>query len=388
MTSTIASTGTGERFAGFDGLRAIAALSIVALHVASATGAVAATRLGAYFARLDVGVTVFFVISGFLLYRPFVAAHLGLRPAGSLRRYCWRRAMRIYPAYWVALTAAVLVFGSTELRGGWDYARHYLLVQIYQPDYGLAGIVPAWTLAVEVSFYALLPVYAFALGRATRRLPVQRRVRVELAVPIGLYVAAMAWRWVLVTERGTDAVSARWLPALADWFALGLLLAVVHAAAELDGRCARIRNAADRHGLALVVGAAAAYVTVCNIGLPVDGTSGNVADDLTRQVLFGAVAAFLVASVALGRGGAAVQRALEHPLAVTIGTVSYGVFLWHFDWIEQLVAWGALDWVRDLRTPSVMFLTVALSTATATASWLLVERPLLRGRRARRMVRA
>ena len=75
------------------------------------------------------------------------------------------------PAYWVALTAAIVLFGATKLSGFWDYARHYLLVQIYQPKYGLAGIVPTWTLAVELSFYATLPLYAWVLGAVTSANP-------------------------------------------------------------------------------------------------------------------------------------------------------------------------------------------------------------------------
>src|SRR5262249_56583832 len=126
-----ATAAEGDRLVGFDGLRAIAALAIVALHVTSATGAVSATSLGRYFARLDVGVTIFFVISAFLLYRPYVVAHLGGTPAQSLGAYWWRRLLRIFPAYWIALTGAILFFRTTALHGFWDYARHYLLVQIY-----------------------------------------------------------------------------------------------------------------------------------------------------------------------------------------------------------------------------------------------------------------
>ena len=117
----------------------------------------------------------FFVISAFLLYRPFVASHFAEREPVALGAYWWRRALRIFPAYWVALTAAILFFGTTTLSGFWDYARHYLLVQIYQPDYGLAGIVPTWTLAVELSFYALLPVYAWVLAALTRDRAIGRR---------------------------------------------------------------------------------------------------------------------------------------------------------------------------------------------------------------------
>jgi peptidoglycan/LPS O-acetylase OafA/YrhL len=199
-SSTPASLARG-RFAGFDGLRAVAALAIVVLHVTSATGAVGATSLGRYFARLDVGVTIFFLISAFLLYRPFVDAHLHGQGSVALRVFWWRRGLRIFPAYWVALTAAIVVFGATSLHGFWDYTRHYLLVQIYQPKYGLAGIVPTWTLAVELSFYAALPAYAWVLGAITRRQPVQRRVATEIAGAVLLYAFGLAWHVGVITTR-------------------------------------------------------------------------------------------------------------------------------------------------------------------------------------------
>lgn len=354
-----------ERLAGFDGLRALAALLIVVLHVTSATG-----EVNSYTARLDIGVAVFFVISGFLLYRPFAAAHLGQRGVVSLRRFWLRRVVRIYPAYWVALTAAIVAFGSTELEGAWDHARHYLLVQIYEPAYGLAGIIPAWTLAVEVSFYAALPLYAAAIGALTSRAPVARRVPVELAAAGMLYAGALAWRWILVSERGTDAVSARWLPAMADWFALGILLAVAHVSLPDESPLrARLTRAAP----AMPVLALLSYVAVCNIGLPTDGTSGTVADDMLRQVLFGAFGCFLVATAAFGGESTTARRALAHPVAVAVGTVSYGVFLWHFDWIEQLGAWDVTS------TAPMLFAALGLAGLTATLSWLALERPLLRG---------
>jgi peptidoglycan/LPS O-acetylase OafA/YrhL len=370
---------TKSRLAGFDGLRALAALAIVALHVTSATGAVTATGLGRYFARLDVGVTIFFVISGFLLYRPFVRSHLGARGKIALGSFWWRRALRIFPAYWVALIAAILLFQSTSLHGFWDYARHFLLVQIYQPKYGLAGIVPTWTLAVELSFYLTLPLYAWVLGAITRRQAVQRRVVTEIAGAVLLYAFGLAWHIGVITTRDTNAVSARWLPAMADWFALGIFLAVVCSASDVWELAAATRRFVDRFADGAFVLAILAFVAVCNIGLPVDGTSGTVREDVVREVLFGIVAALLVAPAALGLTHRGVgMRLLDSRIAVAIGTVSYGVFLWHYVWIGQLYSWGVFDWMRSARTISVFVITLALTFACAIASWFVVEKPLLR----------
>ena len=214
--------------------------------------------------------------------------------------FWWRRGLRIFPAYWVALTAAIVLFGATSLSGFWDYARHYFLVQIYQPNYGLSGIVPTWTLAVELSFYVALPVYAWVLGALTRGRPPVRRVATEIAGAVLLYAFGLAWHIGVITTRDTNAVSARWLPAMTDWFAIGILLAVLCSAARIWPVAATLRQFVDRYADGAFVLAFLTYVLVCNIGLPVDGSSGTVRQDVAREVLFGLVALFLVAPAALG----------------------------------------------------------------------------------------
>src|SRR4051812_10841150 len=97
------------RFPLFDSLRAIAALSVLGFHAAFAAGVYNSdSPLRPFTLRLDVGVSVFFLISGFLLYRPFVKARMaGVKPPAT-GPYAWRRFLRIVPAYWVALTVIAL----------------------------------------------------------------------------------------------------------------------------------------------------------------------------------------------------------------------------------------------------------------------------------------
>ncbi len=98
-----------ERFPLVDGLRAIAALSVVVYHVGLVSGLNEGGG-GAHYAfqRLNVGVTLFFVISGFLLYRPYVNARLRGTPRPTARQFFRRRLLRIVPAYWAALAILVV----------------------------------------------------------------------------------------------------------------------------------------------------------------------------------------------------------------------------------------------------------------------------------------
>jgi peptidoglycan/LPS O-acetylase OafA/YrhL len=368
------------RFPCFDGLRAIAASTIVLFHVASTEGATAASGYGRYLARLDVGVAVFFVVSGFLLYRPFVVAHLGGRPVSRWRAFWWRRIVRIYPAYWVALTAAIVVFHNTNLHGFVDYARHYALLQIYRPHFGLDGIVQTWTLAIEVSFYAALPLYAGLVGRITARAPRARALAVELIAVGLLYIMGLAVRAAIFSTHGTSAPATRWLPAQLDLFALGIGLAVVSGAGAegVPDAIARPLRWLGDHALASWALAGVAFVIVCNIGLPTTFKNGTHAQELARQVLYGFTAFFLVVPAVFGsqeRG--VVRRALRSRPAVAVGIVSYGVFLWHFDWMRQLVDFGVLRHVHELRFLVLLVLTSVLTLVTATLSWFFVERPAL-----------
>src|SRR5436190_22125275 len=82
------------RFPLVDSLRAIAALAVLVTHTAFLSGANEFSSYGRYTARLDVGVTVFFVITGFLLYRPFVRARIDGGRGPRVRDYARRRVLR------------------------------------------------------------------------------------------------------------------------------------------------------------------------------------------------------------------------------------------------------------------------------------------------------
>ena len=217
------------RFPLLDSVRAIAALSVLVFHAGfwsdiTLTG----SALAPFLSRLGVGVTIFFVISGFLLYRPFVRARLEGSPPPRATAYGWRRALRILPAYWVALTVIALAIPKPDTFQPDHAVAYYGLLQIYG-DLALGGITQAWTLCVEVTFYALLPLWALAL----RRLPAT--VRSELIALAVLAAAGTAWilAAVLSAPDPDHANTGRmllWLPAYLDHFALGMALAVVSVA--------------------------------------------------------------------------------------------------------------------------------------------------------------
>ena len=74
------------------------------------------TWYGPFTTRLNLGVTIFFLISGFLIYRPFVNSRMNGAPATPLARFLERRFLRIFPAYWLALTLLAIAPGLPDVR--------------------------------------------------------------------------------------------------------------------------------------------------------------------------------------------------------------------------------------------------------------------------------
>src|SRR2546423_1505118 len=162
-----------RRFPLIDSLRAIAAIMVLCAHAGPPAGAElagAATR--PFVPRLNSSLTIFFVISAFLLYRPFVHHRVlgGQRP--ELRSYALGRFLRIAPAFWLALTVIALILPRPGVLSG-DWWIFYGFGQIYGVHL-FGGISATWSLCIEVAFYACLPLFVVAMARVPGRMVVTR----------------------------------------------------------------------------------------------------------------------------------------------------------------------------------------------------------------------
>jgi peptidoglycan/LPS O-acetylase OafA/YrhL len=140
-----------------DGVRGLAALAIVAHHASFATGRTYdGDLLADVNARLDVGVAVFFALSGFLLLEPYARRIVVDAVFPSKRKFWTRRAVRVYPAFWVALVIQ-LALGVIMVKGIVGFLLAASLTHIYVADHLVTGITQSWTVATEIGFYVLLP---------------------------------------------------------------------------------------------------------------------------------------------------------------------------------------------------------------------------------------
>jgi peptidoglycan/LPS O-acetylase OafA/YrhL len=397
----VAPPGGNPRFRLLDALRGIAVLAVVVFHVTLVSGFLARPILGDAAAVLGtVGPILFFALSGFLLYRPWVAARVGGMPAPRAAVYARRRALRILPAYWVALTVLAVFPGIAGVFSG-DGWRYYGFLQLYAQDTVGRGIPVAWTLCVEVSFYLVLPLWALAFRRV-------RRLRVELAA-LALVAVAGAAVQLAAAHLAISHLLASSLLGECTWFALGMALALASVSATRgDSFAMRASNAvAQRPGLCWVC-AGAAFAGLVWLHRDSGGVLGIIAA-LSRAQPYGrtladlgltaAVLALLIAPAVFGdqRGGVPRRLLAWGPLA-WLGLVSYGVYLWHLTIAEFLAlpasrpefsatGLGLADSLGRAATPVLFALVLGASCAVAALSYRFVELPFLR-RKDPRPVRA
>lgn len=384
------------RFPGLDGLRALAAFAVLVTHAGDAAPAVVpraawnllgvSLPIGRAIYQLNLGVEVFFVVSAFLVYRPFLASHVLRRDHPEPVRFLWKRACRIFPAYWVALFVIVGVSAMKTLPNAETVLTHTFLVYGYDPLRwygGNIGLRHSWTLVVEIAFYAFVPLWAWILrGVARLRAPSdpsaagRRALRIEtvgaaLLVPVG---PATIW-W---TAHGHSVPTPlRVLPAYLAAFGAGMLLAAWSVAAELRATPGRMTSFATRLGGWWWVAAAvvfAAFVKIVHIDpLGIMTARQLAAERLTHAV----VATLIVLPAVIGAGNGGRLRRFLHwrPLAL-VGLVSYGFYLWHYFVLDTLqhhvftdAGWGGFV--------AMVAITAVAATAIGALSWRWIERPFI-----------
>ncbi|OBH03741.1 acyltransferase [Mycobacterium sp. E1747] len=341
-----------------EGMRACAAMGVVVTHVAFQTGHSSGVS-GRLFGRFDLAVAVFFALSGFLLWRAHAAAARGLRPRPRTGHYLRSRAVRIMPAYVVAVVVILSLLPDADHASPTVWLANLTLTQIYVPLTLTGGLTQMWSLSVEVSFYLALPLLALL----ARRLPVGARV------PVIAALAALSWAWGWVPiHSGAGTNPLNWPPAFFSWFAAGMLLAEwVHNPIGLPARLARRR-------VVMAVIAAVAYLVAAS---PLAGPEGLIPGTATQfavKTAAGSLVAFaLVAPLVLDRIDTP-HRLLGSTVMVTLGRWSYGLFVWHLAALAMVFpVLGTFAFTG--RMPSVLVLTLIFGWAIAAVSYGLVESP-------------
>ena len=343
--SVVATDGEGLRFSGFNALRALAALGVVAAHTLTTSSLTSLPKF--VVENLATGVALFFVISGFLLWRPF-AASLGDRARVSVRRFFANRALRIVPLYAVIVLVVFFATESHPAEAVLRLVRALTFTGVYVGD----DLLPvAWSLDDEVAFYLLLPVL-FLVLMAWRR-PQQR-----LMLGVGIIAVLSIVSLVALALTPQDQAITGGPVTKFHLFGLGMLLASLHV------RWPKY-NLSPR---ALALGAAGVVAAFSVSGFAYE----------QHLYVFNPVcglASFLfVGIVAFSGPQARLTRVLSLSPLVFLGEISYGIYLWHEAIHHVLFNEGVLS---SSYIPG--FLEIAICTiALATGTYYLVEKPALR----------
>ncbi|HJQ37771.1 MAG TPA: acyltransferase [Thermoanaerobaculia bacterium] len=330
-----------------DGIRALAILIVLFAHFAPPQW-----TKNPYASIGYLGVELFFVLSGFLI----TGILLGDREAvatgqytrwRSMTRFYLRRAVRIFPTYYLVLAFALAAgLGITKSSFGWFAAY---LTNFYIVRHGPPGSsTHLWSLAVEEQFYLIWPMLVLFL-----------RGRLLPAALAAIGMGGLVFRHVAAFPYADYL-----LFACLDYLAAGAALALV------------FRRSPAKLPLvlrwSLVVAAIAAAAA-----LFVSGKTNWI------NTAFAALSVWLVGRAATGFGGP-FGRWLQSPPMVYVGRISYGLYLYHLFIPEGLGKAAAFYGVEFSLSPIERLLVAALAFAIAAASWHFVELPLQRWRRSMR----
>jgi peptidoglycan/LPS O-acetylase OafA/YrhL len=398
--------------------RGVAALMVLVTHVGFTSGAGITGTWAGWLARLDFGVALFFLLSGFLLFRPFVQAAYGFRPPVEVGAYLRRRYVRLYPAFVITLVA--VYFTLPESR---DYAKSlwiqtFFMVQNYFTAFGkqLPGLVQTWSLVIEVSFYLCLPLLSMlVLGRGARlgrlgataeaaaapqtrreaRAAESRRKRsaprrrlvslfslpphwqpyrpaIVLAV---MFAGSIGWRIAYMITSDGYGSQLLWLPAFIDWFSAGMALAWLRERPTPVPQA--LRYLANTPGVCLCMAVTLYWLTTTKLGGPYDLIGASTDEVIFKHFNYAVIATLLMMPGVLGDPTAGWRKHAVSPVMRWLGQISFGVFLWHpllMELIRQALdyqVFGGGFWV-------LLILTTISSLCVATLSFRFVEEPAQR----------
>ncbi|MEO5805083.1 acyltransferase [Devosia sp.] len=341
------------------------------------------------------GVAMFFVLSGYLLARPFWKSLDQGAAMPSLRIYVQRRAARILPGFWLAMTVTfILTVTVFHYRlDGW-LALRYLSGMLLISDWHWTTLFPVevngplWSIGFEVSSYVFLPLGFALMFWASRIIRQYWLVWITWLVVIA---ATLGLHWLFVNfvhvdkansgwDYGLQGGAKTWMPRF-NPFSMFVIFAVGALAAGLQVKLARLRHLAF-DALSLLSGAVAIYLILQT------WMRGSVED----YGLFGVPYSFPLLPLALGAFLAVTPSTrfvgvmLDNRLVRYLASISFGIYVWHV---------LAIELVQRLWLPPVsnapdqgyfalgVALVVAISIVAGSLSFKYLEEPIIRWARMR-----
>ena len=339
----------GNRIPELDGLRGIAVILVVVAHYISTF-----FPGHTFFGYADLGVDIFFVLSGFLI-GGIILDEVG--EPGFLASFYIRRAARILPIYWAVVAASLLIenffwaqpwIKLDHLLSPWVYltfTTNIAFTQMPRPHGAL--LVPTWTLAVEEQFYLCAPLFMMAIPK-----------RWLLSWLVAICLTAIALRHVFESNQAIVQLN---LPCRMDSLAIGVSAALLARRHDLTKKILPLLGIA-----AVALGAI----------WPLSQISPSLAELLAPTMVSVAMSAIMLSAI----NGADFARYLRIGWLRFVGAISYGLYLIHQPVLILLTGLllGAQITNQGASHIPVAILAAVVSFGFATLSWQYFERPIIR----------
>jgi len=356
-----------NKFEGLDTLRGLAALFVFVFHFHSAFQDKAAIpqMLELTGAAGHIGLDIFFVLSGFLIFR-------SLYLHGVNKQYFVRRFFRIAPIYYFSLIFVLIFIDQSfffSLQGLWNIVSHLLFLQSFSSAtyYGINPVL--WSLSIELIFYLFLPIFFLITKRKDSRLVFGIIIMIILCIVYRYGITAYYSHWD-ATQRiiYTENIIGRF-----DQFALGMLasLATIKiSAAKSIGK--KTLNYIKALALSFIVAGCSGLI----FGMTVfEEYQSGFRDILLLQVFLHSFIGLSTALLIFGLSNSyqIISKIIGNKVFAFLGVISYSFYIWHVIIIDQIVKLSEKRDLLGLEFPIAFLATLAFSAVT----YYLIERSFL-----------
>ena len=336
--------------------------------------------------HIDLGLSAFFVLSGYLIARPFARAYVAGTRRPRLGSYVRNRVLRVVPAFYLFTVLVLLRFGldgslltdpGAKTSQWWQVLGQFLFVQGQTGGPAAVPIGPAWSIGAEVGFYVLIPIAAFAAYQVGGRIASQNK-RAAIAI-----VAIAVLTFLSIAARGAgNKYQFTWLtspPAIMYVFMPGVAVAI------LEPLLVDVFRDRATHArlIASASFAAAALCAVAYAASDYDARQTPIHHALGQRALIAAVCtgALIFGLVVLQLGTGRAPRLFGNRPMLWMGARSYSFYLVHIWILFELDQILARDMPLASRVIAMTAIALPFTTLVAALSYRYVERPFLERKR-------
>ncbi len=304
-----------------------------------------------------IGVTLFFVLSGYLISEILMRSRNDAEAnkhtrAFSIRQFYIRRTLRIFPIYYITLVI-LLIFNIENIRHIFGWFLFYVSnIYFFKIQNWAGSLSHLWTLSVEEQFYLIWPFVILFI----------KKKHLLNAIIFITFIGPAVRAYLFLTGSGTE-VSISFdqvlTPTCMDCFGLGALLAYFRTYVD------RKFNLNNLYGIIMFVVSAILFVIILL-------TDTGIFGAIVLRTIISILSLYLIAGASIGFGGVA-RYVLQNPVLLYLGKISYGLYLFH-NFVPAICrSFG----IQPIPNPYLNFLLqLAALVSIASLSWYLIEKPI------------